>query len=111
MTIGYIQEYIPVRMRELGIGKAYRTEMRSIMVPPGEMKIIKSYNSWVFIPADLLAYASGLVIESDASILDLNTYAYNELGYEHTGTIKITNPGLNLAILTFVQAISNYKKF
>lgn len=97
-------QFIALRMQEFGFGDGYRLELKTLAVNPGENRKLRFWNRWMFIPYDSFRQGQGLVIESDAAITDLATYAYPENSHEHTGWINIQNTFANSVSITFYEA-------
>ena len=105
MTVGYLQEYIPRRMKEMG-HEDYELEMRTIILRGGETIPITTRNTWIWTPLDLILTAGDIVITSEFghySATGLNT---RENHYEFTGKVLVTSylPAGQLSALTIMAA-------
>lgn len=109
MTTSFIQEYIPVRMREMGFGRRFRTLMRTKYIGGGATLTLNAWNVWVYFPYELLATAPNITVESNFAFMDLSAGKHNEQGFEHTGKITITNRDAGPAVVSFLMAVPDYR--
>jgi hypothetical protein len=109
MTVGFLQEYIPRRMRELGHGDNYCLDMRTIILTGGETVPIVARNSVVWAPLDLIATAGDIEITSDFGYYTATGASTRENHYEFTGQIKVTSnqPAGGLTALTIMVVTLN----
>lgn len=91
MNIEMALRQIPLRMEELGFGRDYRYEVRSVLVPGSGELVIRSWNTWCYFPLEYLDKAYGLVVESDVGYLAMATAVYPANHFEHTGKISLRN--------------------
>lgn len=101
MTIAFALDYIPRRMNDLGFGNSYYTRPRHLVLKPFETRALMA-NTELFI---LIEENSNVRIESDFALYDLVDGDMNEQGYEHQGTINITNHASSVTHLRFIQVI------
>ncbi len=105
MYLAFALDHIPRRMCELGFGDNYLTRYRHMFSEDKTVLTINAENQyWYFIEP------TGLKIESERGMFDLNDEAINIQQHEHSGKIKISNDtGLNQWAL-FIQVIPQHKK-
>ena len=101
MTIALAIEYIPRRMKDLGIGSDYYLRFRHFVLQPNE-KIDLNADNQFFILVDEVAEVS---ISSDFGLYDLSDPNTNEQSYEHQGSISITNNTTSRTHVRFIQVI------
>ncbi|NLR58832.1 hypothetical protein HGH93_12015 [Chitinophaga polysaccharea] len=96
-----VMDYIKSRMAELGHAQ-YSLRLRHFVIPP-------SGQGYDYIPGQLMVLVEPvemISITSDSGFFDLATAKSNELQYEHTGMVTISNyAGNQTAHVRFVQAI------
>ncbi|MEM6269873.1 MAG: hypothetical protein AAF998_10570 [Bacteroidota bacterium] len=110
MTTSFIQETIPVRMREMGFGRNYHVQMRTLTIPANAIFVFPAFNTWLYCPYELLNTAVGITVESAYGILDSTGTGYNEQQFEHTGQVTITNTQPSPLTLTLMLAIPQVTK-
>lgn len=103
MTIGFATEYIPRRMKELGI-KDYFLRFRHFVLQAGEKIELDANNQFYF----LVDEVSNISISSDFGFYDLTHLNTNEQCYEHQGSISITNYSLSNTHIKFIQVITKH---
>lgn len=101
MTIALAIEYIPRRMKDLGIGADYYLRFRHFVLQPNDLVEIDAYNQF-FILVDEVADVS---IISDFGVYDLSDANTNEQSYEHQGSITLENYSTKTASIRFIQVI------
>jgi hypothetical protein len=101
MTIALAIEYIPRRMKDLGIGAEYYLRFRHFVIKPNEIVEIDAYNQFFI----LVDEVSEISILSDFGVYDLSDANTNEQSYEHQGTITLTNYSSSTASIRFIQVI------
>jgi hypothetical protein len=101
MTIALAIEYIPRRMKDLGIGSEYYLRFRHFVLQAGEKINIDADNQFFI----LVEEVSDINILSDFGIYDLSDPNTNEQSYEHQGSISITNYAQNPTHIRFIQVI------
>lgn len=106
MTVGFLQEYIPRRMREMGHDGNYELEMRTIILQGGETIPITTRNSWVWAPLDLIATAGDIEITSEFGHYSATGANTRENHFEFTGRVKVTSnlPAGQVSALTIMAA-------
>lgn len=88
MTLAYILDYLPRKMKRIGI-EDYETHYHVQMVPPLYTIEMEAANRWVFIPSD--SFPSGIRVKSQMGIAEKgNTTTILQL-YEHSGRVTIEN--------------------
>lgn len=100
MTIALAIEYIPRRMKDLGIADYY-LRFRHFVLQAGE-KIELDANNQFYILVDEV---SDINISSDFGLYDLSDPSTNEQSYEHQGSISITNYASESTHIRFIQII------
>jgi hypothetical protein len=101
MTIELAIEYIPRRMKDIGVGDNYFIRFRQFVLQALETIEIEADNQF-FIQVDELA---DIAIHSEFGIYDLTETTINEQQYEHQGKIRITNYSAELKRIRFIQVI------
>jgi len=101
MNIVLAMEYIPRRMRELGVGDNYYLRFKHLVLKANEVIELNAYNEYYLLVED----AEDVSIESDTGLFDLSDGNTNELQYEHQGSITITNNAADINHLRFIQII------
>lgn len=94
MTTAFALQYIPQRMREIGICE-YRLQWRHLVLGPTEIRTISAGNDLYFIISELPNIRLDpieVLVESEFGIWDMRDgLATNELQVEHRGEITLTN--------------------
>jgi hypothetical protein len=106
MTVNLALEYIPRRMRELGIGSRYYLRFRHFVLKPSETVKIDSTNQFYI----LIEEAADVSVVSDFGVFDLSQNNINEMLYEHQGQITITNYLKTINHLRFIQVIPTHRR-
>lgn len=101
MTIALAIEYIPRRMKDLGVGTEYYMRFRHFVLQANETRPIEADNQ-LFI---LVEEPKDVSISSDFGFFDLSDSSTNEQSYEHQGTITIYNYSLAVTHIRFIQVI------
>lgn len=101
MTIALAIEYIPRRMKDLGIGSEYYLRFRHYVLQPAEIVEIDAYNQFFI----LVDEVSEISIVSDFGLYDLSDPNTNEQSYEHQGTITLQNNSAATSSIRFIQII------
>lgn len=105
MTIEFALEYIPRKMRELGVNDNYFLEFRHLVIPKKEVVLIDAYNEyWIMVKG-----ANDLVVNSSLGDFDMYDKGINEQQYKHQGKITITNKSTNIRHIKFIQIIFKNK--
>jgi hypothetical protein len=106
MTVGYLQEYIPRRMKEMGHGDNYELEMRTIILSGDETIPLTTRNTWVWAPLDLIATAGDIEITSEFGYYTATGANSRENHYEFTGKVKVRSnqPAGQMSALTIMAA-------
>ena len=97
MTIEFALEYI---RQTLCVGD-YSLSFRHLVLQPSEEREIKAHNEVIL----LIEPTKDVRMESDNGIYDLTETLTNELQYEHSGDIRITNYSIFINHVRFIQAI------
>jgi len=101
MTVSLALEYIPRRMGELGY-EQYTIRFRHFCLQPLEVRKIFAYNN-IFLLTDPPLF---IRVESNFAFYELNRNLINELQYEHTGDLTISNLSETAATdVKFIQVI------
>jgi hypothetical protein len=100
MTIALAIEYIPRRMKDLGIADYY-LRFRHFVLQTAE-KIELDANNQFYI---LVEEVADINISSDFGFYDLSDPMVNEQSYEHQGSISITNYAAGSTHIRFIQVI------
>lgn len=106
MTVALALEYIPRRMKELGVGNEYSIRFRHFILASAEVLTIEADNQFFMLTEE----ASQVTILSEMGYYDISDALTNEQSYEHQGTITITNNSTYNVHLRFIQAIPNTSK-
>lgn len=101
MNIALAIEYIPRRMKDLGIGDNYYLRFRHFVLEAGQTLEIDAHKQFFL----LLDDNSDLSISSDFGFYDITYPNTNEQTYEHQGLIVITNYSSTLNHVRFIQII------
>ena len=101
MTIDLAIDYIPRRMKDIGVGSNYFTRFRHLVLLSNDTVEIDADNQF-FIQVDEVADVS---IYSDFGVYDLTDESLNEQQYEHQGKITIHNYSANTKHIRFIQVI------
>lgn len=107
MTIGFALDYIPRIMKARGI-ENYLTYFRHIQVEgrTAQTKIAAGNHFYLFIPSEEI---EEIIIESKLGKYALEDDSLNELQYEHTGNIIITNNNRFPQYIRFIQVVPERK--
>src|SRR5689334_20328090 len=97
MTVEFALEYI---RRTICVGD-YSLSFRHLVLQPSEERQIRAQNEVIL----LIEPTKDVKIESDNGLYDLTESLTNELQYEHTGDIRITNHSIFLNHVRFIQLI------
>ena len=106
MTTDLALAYISKRVCELGYGSNYTIRLRHLVLQPTEERRISLHNQFFV----LIEPYCDMRIESGAGIFDLSEDMANELQYEHSGDITITNHSIFINPVRFIQIIPNFCK-
>ncbi len=106
MTTEFASDYIQRRMCELGYGSSYTLRFRHLVLQPGEKRNLSVQNQ-LFV---LVGPLCDLRIESNTGVFDLSEDQANELQYEHSGDVYITNQSLFINHTRFIQVIPKFCK-
>lgn len=101
MTVQFAIDYIPRRMKFLGVGSNYYTDVAHLVLQPNETREINAHNQFYI----LVHEATDVSISSDNGVYDLSDPNINQVIYEHRGNITITNYSQGLAHVQFIQVI------
>jgi hypothetical protein len=106
MTVGFLQEYIPRHMRDMGHGDNYGLEMRTVILRGGETIPVATPNAWVWAPLDLVATAGDIEITSDFGHYDATGANTRENHFEFSGNVRVTSrlPAGQVSALTVIIA-------
>lgn len=102
MTVEFALEYI---RRTICVGD-YSLSFRHLVLQPSEERQIRAQNEVIL----LIEPTKDVKIESDNGLYDLTESLTNELQYEHTGDIRITNHSIFLNHVRFIQLIPKNSK-
>lgn len=105
MTTALAMEYIPRRMKELGIDSNYYMRFRHMVFQAGEKREIDADNQFYF----LIEEAFDISISSPMGYYDISETNSNEQSYEHQGNILIDNYGQQINHVRFIQIIPKNK--
>jgi hypothetical protein len=97
MTIAFALEYICRKMCNC----EYSLNFRHLVLQPKETRSFPAHNQ----SALLIEPSCDVRVESDTGIYDLSEDLANELQYEHSGDILITNYSMFLNHIRFIQVI------
>jgi hypothetical protein len=106
MTSQLATEYIAKRMCELGHGSHYSIRLRHLVLQPSEKREITEQNLLMI----LIEPYCDVRVESGSGIFDLSEDLANELQYEHSGVLKITNHSFFINHIRFIQVIPKHCK-
>lgn len=102
MTVEFALEYIKQTMC-LG---DYTLSFRHLVLQPGEERQMHAHNEVIL----LIEPTKDVKMESDNGLYDLSETLTNELQYEHSGDIRITNYSLFINHIRFIQVIPKNSK-
>lgn len=97
MTVEFALEYI---RRTMCLGD-YTLSFRHLVLQPAEQRQMQAHNEMIL----LIEPTKDVKVESDNGLYDLTEILINELQYEHTGDIRITNHSIFLNHVRFIQVI------
>ena len=97
MTVEFALEYI---RRSMCLGD-YTLSFRHLVLQPAEEREMKAHNEVIL----LIEPTKDVKVESDNGLYDLTETLTNELQYEHTGDIRITNYSIFINHVRFIQVI------
>lgn len=97
MTTGFALEYINRNM----CSNDYTLSFRHLVLQPGEKRELSAHNEIIL----LIEPTCDARVESDTGIFDQSDDLTNELQYEHSGDISITNHSIFLNQIRFIQVI------
>ncbi|HOZ86923.1 MAG TPA: hypothetical protein PL029_04145 [Bacteroidia bacterium] len=101
MNIALAIEYIPRRMKDLGVGDNYYLRFRHFVLEGNQTLELDAHNQFFLLIDD----NSDLSISSDFGFYDITYPNTNEQTYEHQGLITITNYSSTLNHVRFIQII------
>src|SRR4051812_14001452 len=101
MTIALAIEYIPRRMKDLGVGSEYYLRFRHFVLQANEKIELDAHNQFYILVDEI----SDVSISSDFGFYDLSDPNVNEQIYEHQGSITIINNAQNNTHIRFIQII------
>jgi hypothetical protein len=101
MTIAFALEHIPRRMNDIGVGTQYQLHHRHFVLAPNGVLELDASNQYFF----QLDEVADVRIESDFGVYDLTSTLVNEMQYEHSGQILITNYTSESKHLRFIHVI------
>lgn len=102
MTVEFALEYI---RRNMCLGD-YTLSYRHLILQPAEERDLQAQNEVIL----LIEPTKDVKVESDNGLYDLTETLTNELQYEHTGDIRITNHSIFLNHVRFIQVIPKNPK-
>lgn len=105
MTQALALEYIPRRMKELGVNDDYSIRFRHFMLKSEETIVIEADNQFFILTEE----TTSITITSEMGYYDLSEALSNEQSYEHQGTITLKNNSSYTVHLRFIQVIPNNK--
>lgn len=88
-------------MCELGYGSSYTIRFRHLVLQPSEKREVQAQNQLMI----LIEPYCDVKIESDTGVFDLSEDLVNELQYEHSGALKVTNHSFFISHIRFIQII------
>lgn len=106
MTVEFVLDHIPRRMRELGYGNDYLTRWRSFFIHGEEDLRVDAENEHFF----LIRPEYPIRVKSKFGIYDVSDTGINEMQYEHRGKIDIHNYSADVVMVVFIQVIPTHKK-
>lgn len=102
MTVGFALEYI----ERVLCNREYLLHFRHLVLQPGETRKLSASDQLIL----LIEPPCEVRIESDTGVFDLTEDLSNELQYEHTGDITVTNLSIFINQVRFIQVIPKNKK-
>ena len=105
MTPLLANDYIRLRMKELGHGGNYQIRFRHFVLSPLEVRNIPS-GSQLFLLAEP---RENIRIQSEMGVFDTAETSANELQYEHQGAIQLTNYSSVVQHVQMIQVIFKRK--
>jgi hypothetical protein len=114
MTTEFVLAYVPRKMKELGFGNDYVLAFRELVVPDSVALEIDAQREYYFFIGKDAPSGGGVIgpisggpvrIESEMGVYDLSDTKLNEIVYEHTGKITISNASGSPAFLQFIVVI------
>ncbi len=101
MTIQLAIDYIPRRMKDIGVGSNYFIRFRHFVLVPNDTVELDADNQF-FIQVEEVA---DVAIYSDFGVYDLTDESLNEQQYEHQGKITLRNYSDTTKHIRFIQVI------
>ncbi len=105
MTSEFIREFVSRRMKALGIG-FYQLEMKTFNLPPNSKLRIGLWNSWLYVPVDLLPAGNGFRVDSNFGLYASGGTHFLQQ-FEHTGWITLENSAAQYASLPVFIAFTD----
>lgn len=102
MTVEFALEYI---RRTVCVGD-YSLSFRHLVLQPTEQRAMQAHNGVIL----LIEPTKDVRVESDNGLYDLTETLVNELEYEHTGDVRITNHSIFINHVRFIQLIPKNSK-
>jgi len=102
MTVEFALEYI---RRTICLGD-YSLSFRHLVLQPAEQREMQAHNEVIL----LIEPTKDVRVESDNGLYDLTETQINELQYEHTGGMRITNHSIFINHVRFIQLIPKNPK-
>lgn len=108
MKTEFVMQYLPRKMRAMGIGDNYLLTYKDVTVKASGTVRIKASNMFFFF---VEGFTDRVRITSESGVYDLTNETLNEQMHEHTGEIKIENRDDRVILhLEFIVAIIKNKK-
>ena len=104
MMTEFLNGHIPRRMAALGFPN-WQTKHETIRIGPNETKVLKLWNTWAWVPSESILRTTNMTIESNFGVLQSISNDFNQVQYEHTGKVVITNHGPQPFKLSMILAI------
>ena len=102
MTVEFALEYI---RRTICVGD-YSLNFRHLVLQPAEQRDMQAHNEVLL----LIEPTKDVKVESDHGLYDLTETLANEMQYEHTGDVRITNHSIFINHVRFIQVIPKNQK-
>jgi hypothetical protein len=106
MTCEFLNLHIPRRMAEMRF-KDFRIRHETTLVAAGETRTFRLWNTWAYFPSDWISPTNNMTIESNFGVLQTVSNDFNQVQYEHTGKITLSNHGPQTIRVSMILATPN----
>jgi hypothetical protein len=106
MKTEFALQYIPQRMRELGIGTDYQVKWRHLQLDGLQSQTIYADNEFYYLIEPSIAFS----VKSKMGAFDLGDTSITEMQYEHRGKLELHNKSIQPQLILFIQVTPNHKQ-